>query len=192
MKKIIPCFLFLLLAGCRSKLSEPEKKMIFAFREMSDLATVEYTLSKVVKASDNATWYKFGDRKILMSVVAYVKAGVDLAAVKEENAELKKDNISILLPHAKIISLNIPPEEIREETQQTDFFRDRFKNEEKNALLIQAENEIRGSVDSLGILKTAEENTKLFLENFIRRLGYKNVTIRFDEAGSTDAKPIHQ
>lgn len=42
----------------------------------AELGTVEYTITKVVKADDNADWYKFGDRKILFTVKATMKAGI--------------------------------------------------------------------------------------------------------------------
>ncbi|MBQ7735387.1 MAG: hypothetical protein IJT61_05575, partial [Bacteroidales bacterium] len=45
-----------------------EKKLNQKMSEMSEVAelgSVEYTIEKVVKASDDAEWYKLGDRKIL-------------------------------------------------------------------------------------------------------------------------------
>lgn len=150
---------------------------------MSDLATVEYTLSKVVKASDNGTWFKMGHRKIALSVQAYVKAGIDMGAIKEEQVLIEQDKIIIQLPHARLITLNIPPEEIKEEVESTGFFRDGFNNSEKEELLAQAEQNIRKSVDSLGILKTAEDNAVYFISNFLKRLGFTDVTVTFEDIG---------
>jgi hypothetical protein len=189
MQKIIIALLSIFLLSCNNKSKEQQRKEIFTFREMSDLATVEYTLSKVVKANDNATWYKLGKRKIIMSVMAYAKAGIDLSQIKDENILVSDDAVTIQIPHAKLINLNIPPEEIKEEMSETSLFRQGFDNNEKNDLLIQAENSIRHSIDSLGILKKAEDNAQLFLGNFIKRLGYKKVTITFDNIKAPNPIP---
>jgi hypothetical protein len=116
----------------------------------------------------------------VMSVMAYLKAGIDLEQIKDEDLLIEGKKIVVKLPRAKLISLNLPPEEIKEEDQKTGFFRDGFNNAEKIELLSQAENSIRNSVDSLGILKKAEENAVFFIGKFIKRLGYEDVTITFD------------
>jgi Protein of unknown function (DUF4230) len=180
MQKIYFSLLVTLLLSCNTKDNLKSRKEIFAFKEMSDVATVEYTLSKVVKANDNSTWYKFGNRKIVMSVMAYAKAGIDLSAVTDEKVTITNNNVNIVLPHAKLINLNIPPEEIKEETTDVGTLRWQYNNDEKNSLLIQAEESIRKSIDSIGIIKKAEENATTFISNFIKRLGYNNVTISFD------------
>jgi hypothetical protein len=186
------CFLCLALAACGGKSEKDRKAEIFAFKDMSELATVEYTISKVVKASDNGSWFKMGKRKIVLSVQGYVKAGIDLSQVKEDQVFIEGKKVVIQLPRAKLINLNIPPEEIKEEVEETGFFRDGFKNEEKQDLLQQAENNIRKSVDSMGILKTAEENAQLFIGNFIKRLGYEDVTITFDDIKKFKKTPAKQ
>ncbi len=180
MQKIFISFLIILLVGCSNKNDLKNRKEIFAFKEMSDVATVEYTLSKVVKANDNRNWYKLGNRKIVMSVVAYAKAGIDLSKVTNDKIIVNSNSVSVVLPHAKLINLNIPPEEIKEETTDVGTLRWQYTNEEKNSLLIQAEQSIRESIDSLGIIKKAEENATSFISNFIKRLGYNDVSITFD------------
>jgi hypothetical protein len=180
MQKIFIFLLFIVVISCNNKDDLKNRKEIFAFKEMSDVATVEYTLSKVVKANDNSTWYKLGNRKIVMSVIAYAKAGIDLSTVSEDKITINNNNVKVILPHAKLINLNIPPDEIKEETTDIGTLRWQYTNEEKNNLLIQAEQSIRQSIDSIGIIKKAEENATNFISNFIKRLGYSNVSISFD------------
>jgi hypothetical protein len=167
-----------LLSACNKDLTPAQRSEIFAFKDMSDLATVEYTMSKVVKANDNKTWYKIGNRKIVMSVTAYAKAGIDLSLVKETAIDKKNGVIEIQIPPAKLISLNIPPEDIRQELTDVDVFRQPYTNEEKNALLVQAENNIKASLDSIGIVKKAEANAIFFIENFVKKLGYSKVNVQ--------------
>ena len=72
-------FLFLLFTSCRQKEKEHDlPSTILAIQQTGKLATAEYTLTKIIRASDDQTWYKIGDRKILMSCEAHLKAGVDL------------------------------------------------------------------------------------------------------------------
>lgn len=170
------CFIFL---SCNQKSVPEQKQEILSLKEMSELATAEYNITKVVKANDNQTWFKLGDRKILLSCSGTVKAGIDLSALKEEDIMIEKKNIAMSLPPAKVISLNIPPENIQLEFQQVGFWRDKFSYTEQNELMVQAEKQIRMAADSIGILQSAEKNARIFITGFLKRLGYQAVTINF-------------
>ena len=90
--------LLILLVSCKSR--ETRMNEVFALKEMSELATVEYTVTKIVKANDDKTWYKLGDRKILMSCSARIKAGIDLSVITERSIPafiLAEQLISIFL-----------------------------------------------------------------------------------------------
>ena len=91
MRMITLIVIMSLLFACKKKSSINE---VFALREMSELATVEYMVTKIIRASDDQTWYKIGDRKILMSCEASVKAGIDMSAIKEENISIDGKSIS--------------------------------------------------------------------------------------------------
>ncbi len=152
-----------------------QRNQVLGLRQMSDLATAEYIITKIIRANDNKTWYKWGDRKILMSCRASVKAGIDLSQLKAEDFQITGKKITLLLPPAKLISLNIPPENINIEYEEVGLFRSTFKTGERDALAAQAEAQIRNSADSLGILTTAKENAELFIRSFLMRAGYKEV-----------------
>lgn len=178
-KQYSPVLLLLLLClGCHKK--EKQLQQVLALQQMNDLATVEYVVTKIIKANDNKTWYKIGDRKILMSCKATLTAGIDLAAIKSEQVNIEGKNITLTLPHSKMISVNIQPEDIVEQYATIDILRQSFTSEERNALAIQAENQIKSGINELGILQTAETNTALFVNNFLHRLGYEKIKINFD------------
>ncbi|MBA2249158.1 MAG: DUF4230 domain-containing protein [Chitinophagaceae bacterium] len=174
-KKILLILLF--ATGCSKK--QEQKEILSSLREMSDLATVEYTVTKIIKANDNKTWFKIGERKILISCEAHIKAGVDLAGITEKNFTIHNKDVRLILPPPKIISLSIPAETINVEFQEVSFFRDAFKTAERDELASQAETQIRNSIDSLGILQQAKINTSLFLNNLLVRLGYQNISISY-------------
>src|SRR3954454_5706293 len=111
MKKILVIPLFVLIA-C-SKKEGDKKPDILTLKEMSDLATVEYTVTKVIKANDNKTWFKVGDRKILMSCEAHIKAGIDMSVINKNSLKINVKNIEVTLPQPKIISINLPAEGIK-------------------------------------------------------------------------------
>jgi len=184
--KIILLWLAILLASCGGKSLPSPAETVATLQELQELATVEYTITKVVKANDNQTWYKLGDRKILITSEATVKAGIDLSALTEKNIAVDGKKISILLPAPKILSVNLPPENIKVAFQEVDMFRSPFSSGERDGLVAQAEAQIRSSGNELGILEQAKSNTQLFLSNFLMQLGFEEVKLSYDklESGS--------
>jgi len=185
---VVPCNLmyrFISLLTILSVLScqrKPDPKdMVLQLRELNELATVEYTVSKIVKASDDQTWYKFGDRKILMSCRATIKAGIDLNGLQAEDIIVDGESISLELPDAQIFSVNLRPEDIRTEYEEVGIFRSEFSAAERNQLMAQGEAQIRRQAASTDILRSAETQASLLLGNFLRSLGYKEVKIRFQK-----------
>src|SRR5512139_157583 len=135
MRRFVPYMVLMLLFSCKSE--HKEMNEVLAFKEMSELATVEYIVTKIVKAEDNQTWYKFGDRKILMSCEASIKAGIDFSKINEGDVTIEGKSISLVLPKAHFISMNIKPEDVRVEYVETGLFRDDFTTAERDALLAQ-------------------------------------------------------
>jgi len=174
----------LLFAGCNTK--EKQLQEVLALQQMNELATVEYVVTKMIRANDNKTWYKIGDRKILMSCTATLTAGINLSAITREQVQIREENIELTLPRASLISVNIRPEDIKIEYEATDLLRQPFTAAERNDLAAQAEKQVKESINELGILNTAETNASLFISNFLTRLGYKKINIQF----SPSIKPM--
>lgn len=175
-----------ILLSCGGKQLPTGAETVAILQEMQELATVEYTISKVVKASDDQTWYKWGDRKILITCEATVKAGIDMKGLSENSISRSGKNLRITLPPPQILSVNLPPEGIQVAFENIAFFRTSFTNAERDDLLKQAEEQIRNSGNELGILEQAKNNTQLFLSKFLLQLGFEKVEITFDEKTSND------
>ena len=167
------------LLSCNSTRERTDK--VLALREMSDLATVEYSVTKIIKASDDQTWYKIGDRKILMSCRATLRAGIDLSGLDASAIRIDGDEVTVTLPRARLVSVNLRPEDIKVEYQEVGLLRSDFTAAERDALMARGEAQIRAGVPELGILNTAESNAGLFVGNFLRQLGFRKVNIRFGE-----------
>jgi transcription initiation factor TFIIIB Brf1 subunit/transcription initiation factor TFIIB len=79
----------------------------------------------------------------------------------------------------QLLSLNIPPESIKIHHLEVGVLRDEFSSSEREKMLAQAETQIRNISDSLGIMKTAQENASAFMMNLMKQNGYETVTINF-------------
>lgn len=168
---------------------EPQPETdIYQIRNIGLLATTEYTIGKVIKLEDNATWYKFGDRNILISCKAKIKAGVDLNQLSKDDIVAEGDGISINLPRPAILSFDMDPDLVRTEMEDINGFRQQFTQEEKNKILAQGEKSIRANITSTHIMETAERNAELFIKDFYRQLGFKNVVVKFNKSNVAEIK----
>ena len=183
MRRLIVGIPILLLLSCVKK-TEPADAVL-QLRELNELVTVEYDITKVIKASDDKSWFKIGERKILMSCKATARAGIDLSQISEKDIRIEGTECTLKIPEAKIISINIRPEDIRTEYQEIGVFRSDFTAQERNDLMTQGEAQIRSQLTATGLLQTAESNAALVLEKFIRQLGFEKVNIVINRASPT-------
>jgi len=151
--------------------------------EMAELGSVEYTVTKAIKASDDKKWYKkmFGDRKIIFYTTAHLKAGIDLGELIADSIQVdeKEKSVIVTLPHAKLLSMNMPPEEITVAFEKVSGARFKLTATERNEILKQGEASIRASIPTLGILNDAEKNAKSFFQAMLKQMGFEKVTVKF-------------
>lgn len=173
--------LSLLAVACGPSQGELLSQRMQGLQEMAELGTVEYTVKKIVKTDDNA-WYTYGKRKIMFSCTAFIKAGIDMKEFSADAVSVNKEakSISVTLPKAKILSFNMPPEEIKEEFSMVTGFRDKFSPEEKQKLLVLGENDIKADIPNMGIIEDAQANAKLFFTALFSQLGYERINIKFE------------
>ena len=182
MVKILVSICFFTLFSCKQDISHKQmEEQVGKITSLTELGTVEYVVTKIVKANDNATWYKFGDRKILFSCKAILKAGIDLSKLEDSDIQVNTEEktITITLPNAELLSVNLKPENIKLIYEKTSITRSSFSNKERDAVLAQGEADILKSVPDMGIFDDAENNAKLFLEAFFKQAGFTNVNIEF-------------
>ena len=181
---IFPIFLCLLVSCDKAEQTSPEETQpkMKDLTELAELGTVEYTITKNVKANDNQAFYKFGDRKILFSVKAFMKAGIDLKDFSNDKIMVNESDKSVIvtLPKASILSLNLPPEDAKVVYESVGTFRGKFSAADRTALLQQGEKAIMESVNELGILDEAESNARQFVKAFFKQAGFDNVTVNFE------------
>lgn len=173
------CFFVLLsffAASCGGEKDVPETE-VYQIRSVGTLSTTEYTLGKIIKWNDEGEWYKFGDRKILLSCKATVKAGVNLNAIKDADIVVKGKQITIQLPPPEIVSFEMNPDLIRTEMMEVNGLRSHFSQEDKAKVLRKGEESIRKDLQKLNILDEAERNAKTFLIDFYKNQGFEQVIV---------------
>jgi hypothetical protein len=179
MNKNIFCLaILMLLVACSEKKAEP-RQMVFALQQIGTLATAEYWITRIVKADDDETWYKIGNRKILITCSASVKAGIDFSRLQPQHIDQQQPKIYVKLPPPQLISLNIPPESIRVVYSDVGVFRDPFTTGEINAIMRTAESQIQKQLAGLDINTTARTNATAFLTRFLRTAGFTEIYVSF-------------
>ena len=192
MKFSVYIALVILLLGCEST-PQPEAQ-VYDIREIGTLSTTEYTVTKVVKLDDQhglweiwekwddiRSWTKFGDRKILISCRAKIKAGVDLKKIRKEDIHVNGNSIAIVLPAAAVTEFTMEPKHIKTEVESVSWFRDHFTQKEKNDFLKQGETAIRRDLENSGIYSNAEYEAEVFITDFYKRQGFENVIVSFEK-----------
>ncbi len=155
-----------------------DKENIFEIKDIGELATTEYTIGKIIKLDDESDeWYKYGERKILISCKAKVKAGIDLNELKEEDIIVSGKTITIHLPPVKIFSFHIDPNDVVTEMEEISGFRDEFTQKEKNIFLKQGEAAIKKELPETGIIEDANNSANIFLMDFYQKMGFEKVIV---------------
>ena len=176
--------LLLLLVSCSRgpSLQEQLTERLSTLSRTAELGTVEYTVRKAVRARDEGEWFKIGNRRILFSCTAHIKAGINLDRIPLDKMVVDEAtrSISLVLPHATVQSINIPPEEVRLEYEDITGFRQKFDDRERQAPLKQGERDIVRDLPKLGILAEAEENALEFFRPMLAQMGFENIQIRFE------------
>ena len=177
--------LLLLCVACDKQVPDTlQNKVNNRARELTktaELGTVEYTVTKIVKADDHPQWYQFGDRKILFSCKATLKAGIDLNNFSNHNITVDEANKAavITLPKAKLLSMNMKPDDVQEVYEKVSLLRHNFSANDRNLLLQQGEADIKANINQYGILQDAQKNAEMIVRTWLINMGFKEVSVRF-------------
>lgn len=171
-----------LICACRGRDGRGLEATLRSLSATGELVTCEYTVSKVIKADDMVPW-KIGERKILFTCKAYLQAGIDMSRYNPEKTvtDPARKSIILVLPAPRLLSVNIPVEQIRQEYSHVTGLRFEFTAEERNSLLKQGEESIRAEVPSMGILADARINAVSYFTALLTDMGYEDINIYFDQ-----------
>ncbi|MES2588945.1 MAG: DUF4230 domain-containing protein [Bacteroidota bacterium] len=186
MKNLSFLFLLLFFISCSKSEDKETQVAVFELRNIGLLSTSEYTIGKIIELKDDSEWYKFGDRNILISCKAKVKAGIDLVKIQKEDIEVDGKKVTIHLPYPTLISFDMDPNLIKTEMEDINGFRKSFTQEEKNHILALGEKSIKENLLKTSILSHAKQNAELFIENFYKELGFKEIHVEFEKPFSEE------
>jgi hypothetical protein len=174
-------FSLLVLSACGgSDDKDIPKPDVYEIKNIGLLSTTEYTIGKIIQMDDppGDRWL-YGDRKLLISCKAKIKAGIDMRKIRDGDIEIVGTTVKIKLPPAAITSFSMDPNHIHTKMESITGFRDRFSQVEKNNFMRQGEDAIRNDILETGILTDAEKNAELFLTDFYKQMGYKKVIVTY-------------
>lgn len=162
--------------------------VIESIQKLSTLATVQERTKTIISKEDNKLFGKSisfdfpGSKKTLFMVVpGEVTAGVDLKNLTKKDITLDTDTkaIHITLPRATIVQ--DPSIELKDIQTFSDegIFRSNVANwDEGSKLVDHAKQKMKDEAIQSGLLKTAEDNARIALQDFFKNLNY-TVTVTF-------------
>lgn len=158
------------------------------FSEVAELGTVEYTIKQVIRGKSrtkigDTSIGSVGEKSILFGWMAYVKAGIDLNEFSANDIEIDEDtqSVYVTLPHAKILSINIPPDSIKEIYHREGMLSGKFDPMERDRVLDEGQDRLNEIIKTLSIQSEAEINTKQLFEDMLVQMGFErqNIHISF-------------
>lgn len=189
MKKIILLSILpLVLLACNKQQAENinwQQKL----KQASELGTVQYTVEKVISADDDS-FSAFGNRKILFSFKAVIKAGVDMAKFNANNCVITEDkehrkSINVVLPSPEILTYNINPDDIKLLYSEITGFRHEFTSKERDEILTKGELDLKQDKElERVILRDAEQNARTFFEMLLKQSDFSNVSVSFNQSNT--------
>lgn len=189
MKKIILLSILpLVLLACNKQQAENinwQQKL----KQASELGTVQYTVEKVISADDDS-FSTFGNRKILFSFKAVIKAGVDMAKFNANNCVITEDkehrkSINVVLPSPEILTYNINPDDVKLLYSEITGFRHEFTSKERDDILTKGELDLKQDKElERAILRDAEQNARTFFEMLLKQSDFSNVSVSFNQSNT--------
>ena len=151
------------------------------WEEMNYLTSVKFTTSSIVDAQRTTTLYFLGDLvtdQILLKAVGNVQVGIDLAEVAD--VKINGSAISFRAPKPEVTSIELLPERSQIYSTQQVIFLSQYKGLEKDALQ-KARLQLRDEIaNNESMMKLAEEMARLQLTDFLHKVGFDKVTIKFE------------
>ena len=142
---------------------------------LSQLVTVQYVFEKVVLL-DDVKWY--GQNRLLMIAHGVVKAGVDLRKVTKADVMIDRDRLRLRLSRPQLVDTYLDESRTEVLERSTGILRQFDQQMEQDARR-QALESIRKAARAAGILRDAEERTRLQLNALGVAAGFRVVDVEF-------------
>ncbi|MCQ1531309.1 DUF4230 domain-containing protein [Lutispora saccharofermentans] len=146
-----------------------------------ELSSNKYFYSNVVAFKDNMKikdfQVPFTEKSFLIKYDGYLKAGINAQDIQILSNEGKA--IEVKLKNSKILDHVIDEKSIYVYDEKNSVFNNLSINDIFNQLSTEKD-KIETQLEEKGFLKDTDNNIKLFLEEFLKNLGYESVQISFE------------
>ena len=190
-----------LLLGCSSDQASKKviRKTIARISPEQRLELVSYKTKSVARSGEDAkdkAFYIIGDRKMLVSFLADIRAGIDLKDFdpkKDITLKRRAKTAVIRLPDPVVFDIEVPSDSVNLEKGEKGFLRARFTHDEVNHVAQLGKQNILKEIENqqrYPILNDAKENARRTFTSLFNALGYSKVEVIFpsDEKAAENAK----
>ncbi|MFO1457897.1 MAG: DUF4230 domain-containing protein [Verrucomicrobiota bacterium] len=136
---------------------------------------MKYVFEKVVVVED-AKWY--GQNRLLMVAHGVAKAGVDLQKLRPSDVKIHGHQLTLSLPRPQLVDVYLDEGKTEVLERSTGILR-LFDQKMEQEARREAVESIRKAARAAGILRDAEERTRLQLTALARSAGFEEVTVEF-------------
>jgi Protein of unknown function (DUF4230) len=166
------------MSGRALAVNVSQPTVVDKIQRLQRLETVTYSMDKVVegaRTSDVLPDFLVGD-KLLLSVHGQAIAGVDLGELKSSDVAVNGKSVRVRLPEAQIFVSALDNGKTRVYSRSTGLFVPADPDLESE-VRAKAEQELRNSAMSAGILDTAHKNAASTLTTLLLNLGFEQVQV---------------
>lgn len=161
--------------------------VVESVRDVAKLTTVEMVEYTTVEKGNDFGWLNWarGDR-IFLFAVARIGGGVDMERVTTSNFEVDEEtgSVTVQLPPAEVLFVEVDSEATQVYDRDTGLFTKGDSQLESDARQVAEEVLVNAALEH-GILEKAQHNAELTIENFLRGVGYTDVTFIAPEPPQT-------
>ncbi len=189
-------FMVLLCVVLTSCKKDQRGLVVGKIQRASQLATTEFTIEKMVIASEGFEWMRrlLGVKQahFVVTTKAVVKTGIDLQKIDPEKIKfIDEDGISIELPRVEVINFSYHPKDFHlvPELNRETFF-NKIDPYEQEKLFRNAELDIRNNLDKMGVVETTQQKTNAMLQALLSSLGYERIYIQYEPGLKVDTISI--
>lgn len=157
--------------------------IIFDINDLGRLETTEFAMRTVIDLESDPSnlWEQIvGTDQLLLVAEGEVVAGFDLTKIPAEDITVDGTSVRMILPSPEILYSRIDNEKTYVYERRTGLLVSPDPSLESRARLL-AEESLVEWAEERGIYQKAEESGRAYLENFLRSLGFTDITFEVKE-----------
>jgi hypothetical protein len=183
-----------LLTTCLSCQNNKQSIAISKIKSAAKLATTETELTKMVFATQDRKFLgiiRLNQAQFAARTKATVKAGVNLAKIKQQDVRVNGTIITLELPAVEVIDFSYPFKSYEIDYTITDnAFGNKISLQDHEEIFRRAEIQIRDLLPYYGIKEATESRTRQLLEQLLRNLGFTEIYISFKKGDFIEPIPL--